>query len=119
MAQFLKIYKKTALSWWFEVDNNGELRTISDFEVNIGNSFNIVEIDGSKISIENIANITIIDETNSTNFTFISPILLEQKLRALNFVPYRDQSVVTGSGIVDAPAIAGAGTTIMTFDEIR
>ena len=120
MAQFLKIYKKTTLSWWFEVNNNGESRTISDFEVNIGNSFNIVEIDGSKISIENISNITIIDETNANaNFNYIDPFLLEQKLRALNFIPYRSQSIVAGFGIVDAPAIAGIGTTIMTFDEIR
>ena len=28
-------------------------------------------------------------------------------------------AISTGSGIVDAPAIAGIGTTIMTFDEIR
>ncbi|MCY7291352.1 MAG: DUF2341 domain-containing protein [Ferruginibacter sp.] len=123
MITYLKIIKKSALTWFFEIDNiASSLRTISDFEVNIGTSFNIVELDGSNISVNDIENVTVVDET--TGITFVNtpdPVVLEQRLRSLDFVPFRDQNSGNGgdSGIIDAPAIAGTGNTVLTFDKVR
>jgi len=94
MATYLKIIKKSPSSWWFEIDGfASSLRTSSYYECNIGDTFNLVELDGSKIFVKDIENITLIDEY--TGFTYTNtnnPILFEDRLKALNFPPYLRQS---------------------------
>ncbi len=94
MADKLKIIKKSALDWFFIVNEiPSTLRTISDFECNIGDTFNIVELDGSRIFIKNLADITLFDETTNTLYPFtLDPIILTDRLRNLDFVPFRGQT---------------------------
>jgi len=99
MADKLKIIKKSALTWFHMInDTLSTLRAFSDFECSVGNTFNLVEIDGSKIVID-VEDVTVIDETTGITYaSTIDPIALENLLRALNYVPFRDQVAPSGSG---------------------
>jgi len=99
MADKLKIIKKSALTWFHMInDTPSTSRAFSDFECSVGNTFNLVEIDGSKIVID-VEDVTVIDETTGITYSpTIDPIALENLLRALNYVPFRDQIAPGGSG---------------------